>query len=328
MQRIAPPLFMALASMSCAVMAFAQSKATPSGDYPTKPIRVIVSISPGGGPDIIARMVSQIVQDKLGQPFVVDNRTGAASVIATDIVAHAAPDGYTLLSSSDTLLLAGALKRVAYDVRKAFDPVVQMTSQPYLMVITPSLPVKTVKELIAYGKARPNALNYASQGVGSTPHTAMERFKNLTSTQMVHVPYKGTAPAFLDVMAGQVHLILSSPMAAAQHVVNGKVRALAVCGPKRLTNLPELPTMAEAGLPEFSAGNSYNLVAPAGTPRHAIQTLNRVISAGLNTPEMVKRLAADGTEPAAPASPEEFRAHLLREYEQVEKLVKLLSLKP
>lgn len=306
----------------CAAYAHAQQK---PASYPTKPIRVIVSISPGGGPDIIARMVSQIVQDKLGQPFVVDNRTGGASVIAADIAAHAAPDGYTLLLSTETLLFAGAAKRVAYDVRKAFDPVVQMTTQPYLLVITPSLPVKTVKELIAYAKVRPNVLNYASQGVGATPHMALARFQDLTGTQMVHVPYKGTAPAFLDIIAGQVHVILSSPMAAALHVMSGKARALAVCGPKRLANLPELPTMAEAGLPEFRAGNSYNLVAPAGTPRLAIQALNRVISAGLNTPEMVKRLAADGTEPAAPASPEEFRAHMLREYEQVEKFAKQLS---
>jgi tripartite-type tricarboxylate transporter receptor subunit TctC len=289
-----------------------------SGNYPTKPIRVIVTIAAGGGPDTVVRMVSQIVNDKLGQPFVVDNRPGGGTVLATDLVANAAPDGYTLLNSTDTLLLLGAMKRVNYDVRKAFVPVVQMTAQSY---------VKSVKELIAYAKGRPDALNYGSQGVGTTGHLSTERFKTLAGIGMTHVPYKGAAPALLDIIGGQIQLMLSSPVSATPHVQSGKLRALAVAGAKRLGHLPDVPTMAEAGLPEFRASNSYNLVAPAGTPRTIVQTLNSVIAAGLNTPAMVKRFAADGTEPVPPATPDEFRALMEREYAQVEKQVKGMSLK-
>lgn len=313
----------ALCMAQLAGCAHAQQKPTR---YPTKPIRVLVTIAAGGGPDIVIRMVSQIVNAKLGQPFIVDNRPGGGTVIATDIVAHAPADGYTLLLSTDTLLFVGATKRVSYDVLKTFDPVVQMTAQPYLMVVTPSLPVKTVRELIAHAKARPNALNYASQSVFGMGHLAMERFQSLTGTQMVHVPYKGTAPAFLDLIAGQVHMMLASPVSSTQHIVSGKVRALSVCGAKRLSHLPDLPTMSEAGVADFHAGNTYNLVAPAGTPPHIIRILNSAVSAGLNTPEVIKRLAADGSEAAPPASPAEFRAKMLREYSQVEKQVKELKI--
>lgn len=295
--------------------------------YPTKPIRVIVTISAGGGPDVVVRMVSQIVNEKLGQPFVVDNRPGGGTVLATDLVANAAPDGYTLLSSTDTLMLVGAMKRVNYDVRKAFEPVVQMTAQWYVMVVNPSLPVKSVKELIAYAKARPDALSYGSQGVGTTGHLSMERFKTLTGASMVHVPYKGAAPALLDIIGGQIHTMFSSAVSALPHIGSGKLRGIAVTSPKRLSFLPEMPTVAESGVPDFRASNAYNLVAPAGTPRAIVQTLNTAISSGLNTPAMIKRLTADGAEPVPPATPDEFRTQFVREYVQVEKQVKGMSLK-
>lgn len=319
---------LAAACFCVAASAHAQQKSpAASASYPTKPIRVVVTISAGGGPDTVVRMVSQIVNDKLGQPFVVDNRPGGGTVLATDLVANAAPDGYTLLNSTDTLLLLGAMKRVNYDVRKAFVPVVQMTAQSYVLVVNPALPVKSVKELIAYAKGRPDALNYGSQGVGTTGHLSTERFKTLAGIGMTHVPYKGAAPALLDIVGGQIQLMLSSPVSATPHVQSGKLRALAVAGAKRLGHLPDVPTMAEAGLPEFRASNSYNLVAPAGTPRAIVQMLNSVIAAGLNTPAMVKRFAADGTEPVPPATPVEFRAMMEREYAQVEKQVKGMSLK-
>jgi tripartite-type tricarboxylate transporter receptor subunit TctC len=320
-------VYFGLAALCVAQLAgYAHAQQKPA-HYPTKPIRVLVTIAAGGGPDIVIRMVSHVVNAKLGQPFIVDNRPGGGTVIATDIVAHAPADGYTLLLSTDTLLFVGATKRVAYDVRKAFDPVVQMTAQPYLLVVTPSLPVKTIKELIAHAKARPNVLNYASASVFGMGHLAMERFKSLTGTQIVHVAYKGTAPAFLDLIAGQIHIMVASPVSATQHIVSGKVRALSVCGAKRLAHLPDVPTMNEAGIADFYAGNNYNLVAPAGTPRNIIQILNGVVSAGLNTPEMIKRLAADGSEAAPPASPEAFRAKMLHEYAQVEKQVRELNIK-
>ena len=314
----------AVACLCVAVSAHAQQK---SGGYPTKPIRVIVTISAGGGPDVVVRMVSQIVNEKLGQPFVVDNRPGGGTVLATDLVANAAPDGYTLLSSTDTLMLVGAMKRVNYDVRKAFEPVVQMTAQWYVMVVNPSLPIKSVKELIAYAKARPDALSYGSQGMGTTGHLSMERFKTLTGARMVHVPYKGAAPALLDIIGGQIHTMFSSAVSALPHIGSGKLRGIAVTSPKRLSFLPDMPTVAESGVADFRASNAYNLVAPAGTPRAIVLALNHAISSGLNTPAMVKRLTTDGAEPAPPATPDEFKAMMAREYLQVEKQVKGMSVK-
>jgi tripartite-type tricarboxylate transporter receptor subunit TctC len=310
------------------VLAHAQQKpGVAPGGYPNKPIRVVVTIAAGGGPDTIVRIVGQIVNEKMGQPMVVDNRPGGGTVLATDLVAHAAPDGYTLLASTDTLLLVGAMKRVSYDVRKAFEPVVQMTAQWYVLVVNPSLPIKSVVDLIAYAKARPDALNYASQGVGTTGHLSMERFKSMAGVSMVHVPYKGAAPALLDIIGGQVQTMFSSTVSAIPHVASGKLRGIAVSSPKRLPFLPELPTVAESGVPDFRASNSYNLIAPAGTPRAILHALNDAIRTGLNAPAMVKRLAADGTEPAPPATPEEFKAMTIREYALVEKQVKGLSIK-
>ena len=315
-----------LLAACCCMATSAHAQQKPAA-YPTKPIRVIVTISAGGGPDTVVRMVSQLVNEKLGQPFVVDNRPGGGTVLATDLVAHAAPDGYTLLNSTDTLLLVGAMKRVNYDVRKAFEPVVQMTAQHYVLVVNPALPIKTLKDLIAYSRARPDALSYGSQGVGTTGHLNTERFKTLTGISAVHVPYKGAAPALLDIIGGQIQFMFASPVSATPHIHSGKLRGIGVAGPKRMAHLPELPTIAESGVADFRASNAYNLVAPAGTPRAIVQLLNSVISASLNTPEMVKRFAADGTEPAAPATPEQFRAMMEREYLQVEKQVKGMRLK-
>ncbi len=316
------------AAFVCATaLAHGQPRPTTPTAYPTKPIRVIVTISPGGGPDVVVRMVSQIVNEKLGQPFVVDNRPGGGTVLATDLVANAAPDGYTLLNSTDTLMLVGAMKRVKYDVRTAFEPVVQMTAQWYVLVVNPSLPIKSVKDMIAYAKARPDALSYGSQGVGTTGHLSMERFKTMTGTSMVHVPYKGAAPALLDIIGGQIHTMFSSAVSALPHVNSGKLRGIAVTSTKRLSFLPDMPTVAESGVADFRASNAYNLVAPAGTPRAVVQALNQAISSGLNTPAMIKRLTADGAEPVPPASPDEFKAMMAREYLQVEKQVKGLSLK-
>ena len=192
------------------VLADAQQKlGVAPGGYPNKPIRVVVTIAAGSGPDTIVRIVGRIVTEKMGQPMVVDNRPGGGTVLATDLVAHPAPDGYTLLASTDTLLLVGAMKRVSYDVRKAFEPVVQMTAQWYVLVVNPSLPIKSVAELIVYAKARPDALSYASQGVGTTGHLSMERFKSMAGVSMVHVPYKGAAPALLDIIGGQVQTMFS-----------------------------------------------------------------------------------------------------------------------
>ena len=317
-------------AVAVAVSASAQPKSTLPAGYPARPIRVIVTISPGGGPDVVVRMVSQVVQEKLGQPFVVDNRPGGGTVLATDLVANAAPDGYTLLNGTDTLMLVGAMKRVPYDIRKAFEPVVQMTSQWYVMVVNPSLPVKSVTELIAHAKSKPDALSYASQGVGTTGHLSMEHLKSLTGSSMIHVPYKGAAPALVDIISGQVQLMFSSLISGLPHVASGKLRAVAVSSPRRVVQLPDTPTVAESGVPGlagFKASNSYGLYAPAGTPRAIVRALSDAIGTGLNTPVMQKRLAANGTEAVASQTPDEFKSLILQEYSLVEKQVRGLNLK-
>ncbi len=317
-------------AVAVAVSASAQPKSTLPAGYPARPIRVIVTISPGGGPDVVVRMVSQVVQEKLGQPFVVDNRPGGGTVLATDLVANAAPDGYTLLNGTDTLMLVGAMKRVPYDIRKAFEPVVQMTSQWYVMVVNPSLPVKSVTELIAHAKSKPDALSYASQGVGTTGHLSMEHLKSLTGSSMIHVPYKGAAPALVDIISGQVQLMFSSLISGLPHVASGKLRAVAVSSPRRVVQLPDTPTVAESGVPGlagFKAWNSYGLYAPAGTPRAIVRALSDAIGTGLNTPVMQKRLAANGTEAVASQTPDEFKSLILQEYSLVEKQVRGLNLK-
>ena len=317
-------------AVAAAVSASAQPKSTLPAGYPARPIRVIVTISPGGGPDVVVRMVSKVVQEKLGQPFVVDNRPGGGTVLATDLVANAAPDGYTLLNGTDTLMLVGAMKRVPYDIRKAFEPVVQMTSQWYVMVVNPSLPVKSVTELIAHAKSKPDALSYASQGVGTTGHLSMEHLKSLTGSSMIHVPYKGAAPALVDIISGQVQLMFSSLISGLPHVASGKLRAVAVSSPRRVVQLPDTPTVAESGVPGlagFKASNSYGLYAPAGTPRAIVRALSDAIGTGLNTPVMQKRLAANGTEAVASQTPDEFKSLILQEYSLVEKQVRGLNLK-
>lgn len=297
------------------------------GDYPRKPIRIVVGIAPGGGLDAVTRAAARVLSEQFGQSVIVDNRPGAGTVIAMDIAAQAAPDGYTLLSATDTLMLNGVFKRAPYDVRRAFEPVVQMTAQMYMMLVPPSLPVKTVKELVAYARNRPGALSYGSQGLGTTGHLGMERFKQVAGVDIVHVPYKGAAPAMLDLLSGQIHLLFASTIASAPHVKSGKLRALAVTGESRNPAYPELPTVAESGVPGFRLTNKYNLFAPAGTPRPIVLAVNRAVSRGMNSPDMMKILAADGVQAAAPASPEAFKELFTKEYAEAEKLVSALNLR-
>jgi tripartite-type tricarboxylate transporter receptor subunit TctC len=202
-----------------------------------------------------------------------------------------------------------------------------MTTQMYMMLVPPSLPVKTVKELVAYARNRPGALSYGSQGLGTTGHLGMERFKRVAGVDIVHVPYKGAAPAMLDLLSGQIHLLFASTIASAPHVKSGKLRALAVTGESRNPAYPELPTVAESGVPGFRLTNKYNLFAPAGTPRPIVLAVNQTVSRGMNSPDMMKILAADGAQAAAPTSPEAFKELFAKEYAEAEKLVSALNLR-
>jgi tripartite-type tricarboxylate transporter receptor subunit TctC len=294
--------------------------------YPSRPVRMIAGVAPGGGLDTICRAAAQMLTDKLGQTFVVDNRPGGGTVLAMEVVAQAAPDGHTLLCATDTTYIVGASKRVTYDVRKAYVPIVQMTTQSYMVMMTPALPIQSIKDLIAYAKAKPGALSYGSSGIGTTSHLGLERFDLMAGTKMVHVPYKGAAPAMLDILSGQIHLVLASSISATPHIKSGRLRSLGTTGLKRVPAFPDLPTVAET-LPGFKVTNTYNLFAPAGTSRSVADTLNRTVGQGMRSPEMMKRLAGDGSEPAEPNTPEQFRNYVAREYEEVEKLLKTLNLK-
>src|SRR5688572_9453127 len=312
---------------ACVVILFAlATDAALAQQYPSRPVRMIAGVAPGGGLDTICRAAAQMLTEKLGQTFVVDNRPGGGTVLAMDVVAQAAPDGHTLLCATDTTYIVGASRRVTYDVRKAYVPVVQMTTQSYMVMMTPALPIQSIKDLIAYRKAKPNALSYGSSGIGTTSHLGLERFDLMAGTKMVHVPYKGAAPAMLDILSGQIHLVLASSISATPHIKSGRLRSLGTTGVKRVAAFPDLPTVAET-LPGFKVTNTYNLFAPAGTSRTVADTLNRTVGQGMRSPEMMKRLAGDGSEPAEPNTPEQFRAYVAREYDEVEKLLKTLNLK-
>ena len=313
-------------AVSACIAAPARAQDAPPG-YPGKPIRVVVGIAPGGGLDTMIRLGAQKLVERWGKAVVVDNRPGGGTVLAMDIVVQAPPDGYTLLGASDTLMLNAVFKRAAYDVHKAFIPIVQLTTQPYMLVVTPSLPVKTVKELVAYAKARPGALSYGSQGLGTTGHIGWERFRFMTGVDIVHVPYKGAAPAVIDVLSGQIQMTFSNAVTSGVHVRSGRLRAVAITGPRRTPLFPDLPTVAEAGVPGFELSNSYAYFAPAGTPRGIVRAINGVVVKGMNSPATLKALAADGSEVVAPATPEEFKAKFDREYRELEKLVKAANIK-
>lgn len=293
-------------------------------NYPIKPIRMLVTVAPGAGADTITRAAGQILSDRVGQTVVVDNRAGASGAIATETVARAAPDGYTLLSFADALLLLGATKRVPFDVLKAFDPIVTMTSQPYILVIQPNLPINNLKEFIAYSQKV--TLTYGSSGIGGTVHIGMERLAKQTGAKLLHVPFKGTAPSLIAVMGGEIHMVAGSSIAAGTAAKTGKVKALATLGPKRIPTMPDLPTFAEQGAPGYSLTNNYRLFAPAGTPRPILNLINRIVSDGMHSPQMAQRLAADGAQPGERATPDEIRAQMVKEYAELEKQVKELNL--
>jgi len=303
--------------------AIAQTK--PAG-YPVRPIRLIVSVAPGAGADAIARAAAQMLTDAWGQNAVVDNRPGGSSVIATELVARSAPDGYTILSIGDTLMLLGASKRVPFDIRKAFDPIVPTSAQPYILLASLNLPVKTVKELVAYSATQKVTYSGAA-GVGSTVHLGMERLAQLSGAKLLFVPYKGSAPAIIAVMGGEIHMAAASSIAASGAIRTGKVRALAALGLTRISSMPDLPTVAEQGFPGWKITNRYNLFAPAGTPRAIINAMNRVVSDGMHSPQMAQKLQVDGSQPAERMTPEQLKAAIASEYAEIEQQMKQLNIK-
>ena len=275
--------------------------------YPAKPIRMIVPFSAGGGVDLIGRTLAQKLQEAWGQSVIVDNRGGAGGNSGTDMVAKSPPDGYTLLMGyvGNLAINPWLFRKLPYDPVKDFAPVSLTTTAPNLLVVHPSVAAATVNDLIALAKAKPGALSYASAGVGTVGHMVAELFKSATGTNIVHIPYKGNANAVNDLLGGQVQLIFGAPGAYLAFVEAKRVKALAVTGPKRLSELPDTPTFAEAGFPKVEASGWYGVLVPAGTPRPIVDALNRQIVRIMNLPDVKERLVAHGYTPTA-STPEEF----------------------
>ena len=293
----------ALRGTLAAALAAALTANAIAQDYPSRPLRLMVSSSPGSGVDIVGRIVAQRMSETLGAIIVVDNRAGAGGTLGVQFVSRAAPDGYTLLMVAPSFTISASYERdLPYDVIRDFAPVGQATTGHYIVVVHPSLPARTLKELIALAKARPGQLNFGSGGNGNSSDMAAEYFRNMTAINIVHVPYKGSGPAVTALVAGEIHLMFANITAAVPHVKAGRLRALAVTGEARSTALPELPTVVEAGVPGYVVPSWFGIAAPARTPPEIIAWLGAALTAAMRTPDMRERLAAEGAEPAPPTS--------------------------
>jgi tripartite-type tricarboxylate transporter receptor subunit TctC len=294
--------------------------------YPVKLVRIVVPSSPGGGTDILARVLAQKMAESFGQQFVVENRPGAGQVIGIEAVARASPDGYTLLMAASAIVINEVLyAKPPYDTLRDFAPITLGASLPNILVVHPALPAKSVRELIALAKTRPGQLNYSSAGSGTSPHLSMELFRLMGGMTLTHVPYKGTGPATVDLVAGQVQLSMPNVLTALPQIKGGKLRALGVTSAKRATGLPEIPAIAET-LPGYEAIQWYGLLAPAATPREVVGKLQSEIARILVLPEVKARLAADGAD-AVGNRPDEFAAYIRAEIAKWSKVVKTGGIK-
>jgi len=312
-----------LAALLAAFLTAFLEEAALAQAYPGKPIRLIVPFAAGGGNDNVARLVGKRLSDSLGQPVVVDNRPGAGGVVGAELAAKSAPDGYTLFLGGvgSHAINPNLHEKLPYDPIKDFAPVVLLAQAPLILVVHPPVPARDIAEFIAYARAHPGRLNFASNGNGSSSQLAAVMFDSMAGVDMVHVPYKGLSPALADLLSGQVQLMFSSVVAILPHVKAGKLRALAVTGAKRLAAMPELPTVAESGLRGYEASSWYGILAPAGTPREIVMKLNGELSNALEQPEVRASLLAEGAEPAG-GSPEALAAHIRAEKERLGKLIR------
>ncbi len=298
------------------------------GSYPARPIRVVVPSSPGGASDLFARLVMLPLSERLGQPVVIDNRPGAGSMIGTDLVAKATPDGYTLLVISSSFVINPSMyKKIPFDSVRDFAPVALLSSYPHLVVVHPSLPANSVKELIALARAKPGTVNFASAGTGTPTQLGAELFKSMAGIDIVHVPYKGGGPALIALFGGEAQLYIGPIVTLLPHVKAGKLKALAVTGAKRSSALPGLPSVAEAGLPGFEQNAWNGLQAPVRTPPTIIKKLNGEVEAVLKMPAIRDRFARDGVEPGR-ISPEELGAMLKSEIAKWARVIKQAGIKP
>ena len=314
------PKHLLLAALLAAHAALAQN-------FPSKPIRVVVPFPPGGGTDIVARTVTPKMAEILGQPFVVDNRAGAGGNIGTEAVAKSPADGYTLLvASASTAINTTLTPKQSPDLLHAFAPIVLMVVNNHLLAAHPSVAANNVPELLALARAKPGSITYASYGPGSSAHLTAELFKMMAHVDLLHVPYKGAAPAVNDLLGGQVNIIFADVAALLPHIKSGKLKALGIGSPKRFEGLPDVPTIAESGVPGFEAGGFLGLVAPAGTPPAVINALNSAAQKSLAMPDVRERLMALASPPMG-GTPEEFGQYMKREVDKWARVIRAADIK-
>lgn len=307
----------------------AQSVGADAQSYPNRPITLVIPFAPGGSTSIVGRTIADKMSELLGEKIIIDNRPGAGGTIGTKAVAKSDPDGYTImLGYTGTLAIGPSLyKNAGYDPRKDFAPIGLIGNAPNSLVVHPSFDVKTVAELIAYAKANPGKVNFGSAGAGTVSHITGEYFARAAGITLVHIPYKGTGPALVDLLGGHIPMAFAPIPATHANVSSGLLRALAVTSPKRTALLPDVPTIAEAGLPGFNASLYYGLVAPAETPRPIVDRLNKELRAALDSDEVKKRLIQDGTDPT-PGTPEEYAAFIDEDETRWSKLVRTSGVEP
>lgn len=314
-----------LFALSALVVAGAMSgtPALADDNWPTQPIRWVVPYPAGGGTDVVARTLAQAITPALGRQVVIDNRPGAATIVGADAVAHSRPDGYTLLTADTATLAANPslYKKLPYDPAKDFVHVGMIARFPLILVANPNFPARTLKEAVDYARQHPGKVNFASPGAGSPHHLAMELFMEQAGIRMVHVPYKGAAPAVQDLLAGQVDVMFLDLAAGQQNVLGGKLRALGAATPRRLAPLPQVPTIAEGGIAGFEAYAWQGVVAPAGTPKSIVTRLNSELVKALKTPDVQKRFEGIGVE-AVSSTPDEFAQYARAEAERWGKLIR------
>ena len=316
---------LARAALACAALAVAAPVAAQ--EYPAKPVRIIIGFPPGGATDLVSRLMAPKYSGLLNQPFIVDNRPGANGVIGSDLAAKAVPDGYSIhLATIGSLVLSPATGKVPYDPLRDFAPISQAVALQNIFIVHPTLPARTLKDLIALARAKPGALNFASSGPASPGHLAGELFKSMAKVDLVHVPYKGGGPALTDLIAGHIEIFVAVISTATPQVKAGKARALAVTGTRRAASLPDVPTVAEAALKGYEATNWYGYVAPAATPRPIIEQLHKATVTVLDMPDIRKALLDQGIE-ATPSSPEQFAAHIKSETGKWTKVIKAAGIR-
>lgn len=317
-------------SLFALVLAAAATFIAPAAlaqDYPSKPIRMVLPFPPGGVTDLLARALAEKLAPRLGQPVIVDNKPGAGTVLASDFVARAPADGYTLLMAASSLGTAPLIyEKVNYDAIKSFAPVTQVASVVHVVVVNPALPVKSVKELIAYAKANPGKLNYSSTGAGTSTHLEGELLKSMAGVYMVHIPYRGSGPALVDLISGQVSVMIDALGSSGPFIKAGKLRALAVTTVKRSQSIPELPTVAESGVPGYEAMPWLGLVAPAGTPQPVVDRIHREVAKVLEDSELRERFKGWGLDIIG-NTPAEFTSFLRRDVDQWARVIKSANIK-